>query len=96
MTVNSDYLTSVALASIFLACPINPLHSILSKDEIIRSLKKVEPTVIFCDIECYNQIDEALKEMKLNVKIFTLGGKIGDSEPIEDLLAETGTEESFM
>lgn len=96
MTVNSDYLTSVALAAMFLACPINPLHSILSKEEIIRSLKKVEPTVIFCDIECYNQIDDALKDLKLNVKVFTIGGQIGDFEPIENLLAETGTEKSFM
>lgn len=96
MTVNSDHLTSVALASMFLACPINPLHSILSKEEIIRSLEKVEPTVIFCDFECYNQIDDALKELKINVKIFTLGGQIGNSEPIENLLAQTGMERSFM
>lgn len=88
----SDHLLSILLAAICLVCPINPLHPMLSKEEKIRILKKIQPKVIFCDADLYDQIDEVLKELDLKVKIFTFNGKTDGSEPIENLFSDTNAE----
>lgn len=95
MTDNSVHLASVLLASICIACPIVPLHTMLSKSEIIRILEKTKPTAIFCDAFVYNELNEALKSLKWDIKIFTMEGRIGGVDPIENLLIETGNENNF-
>lgn len=92
---NSDHLASILIASICLACPIAPMHPMLSKQEIVRFLAKTKPTVIFCDASSWCQLNEALEELNLNVKVFTFGEKVDGLERVEDLLMETGEESSF-
>lgn len=96
MAANSDHLAPIVLASFCLACPIAPLHPMLSKQEIARILTKTKPSVIFCDADVYNQLDEAVKELSFKVKVFTIGRKIDGVEPIDNLLVETGDEMSFV
>lgn len=96
MAKNSDELLPIFLASICLTCPIVPLHSMLSKDEIISILEKTEPSAIFCDAEAYDVVNEALKELQSNVKVFIFGEAIDDLEPVGDLMIETGEENSFV
>lgn len=93
---NSDHLVPMYLASICLACPIVPLHSTLSVNEIRNVLTKTKPSVIFCDTEAHDKLTEALNELKLNAKIFIFGEGINDSEPVENLLIETGKESDFV
>lgn len=95
MAENTDYLAPAVFASFCLACPISPLHPMLSKDEISHNLKKTKPSVVFCDVSSYNKMEEALKDAELHAKIFTFGGKSGISEPVENLFTETGVEDDF-
>lgn len=96
MVNHSDHLVPILLASLCLACPINALHPMLSKQEIIRILIKTKPSIIFCAVDEYYRIYEALKELKLNVKIFTFDGHIEGLDAIEILFAETGIENQFV
>lgn len=54
------------------------------------------PKIIFCDIDVYETIVIALKEIDLDVPIFTMDGKIGDSKDVEELLQETNEENHFV
>lgn len=96
MAAHSDHLVAVFLASLCLACPVAPLHPMLTKAEIVRILTKTKPSVIFCDVNVYGKMNEALKELKKDVKVFTFGGKIDGAEPVENLLNETGDENNFQ
>lgn len=93
---HSDHLVPIMVASMCLACPMATLHPMLSKDEIIRFFLKAKPTVVFCDISACDQLNEALKDLSLNVKVFTFGGKVDGFEPVENLFAETGEENRFV
>lgn len=84
-----DHLVSIVLASICLGCPINPLHPMLSQDELVRVLKKTEPAVIFANIDYHSRIDEVLKILGIKTKIFTFDGRTDGSEPVENLFKET-------
>lgn len=95
LTEHSDYLVPIIVAAACLACPIAPLHPMLSKDEIVRYFLKAKPSVAFCDVGACGQLNEALKELKFNVKVFTFGGRVDDLEPVENLLVETGEENDF-
>lgn len=55
-----------------------------------------EPKIVFCDTDVYETVVIALKEIDLDVPIYTFGGKVGVSKDIEELLQETGDENNFM
>lgn len=93
---NSDNLCPVVFASFSLGCPISPLHSELSKEEIVEHFMITKPKAIFCDVDSYTVVDGALKESNLNASIFTFNGQTASSEPIESLLIETGNEKKFV
>lgn len=97
MVNQCDDLLPLFLASTCLACPIVPLHSMLSKEEIVRIFAKTKPCVIFCDTNHLNMISQAIKESQLNkVKVFVVGESIDDFESIQDLFVETGDENHFV
>lgn len=95
MVDHSDYLVPIVMASACLACPIAPLHPMLSKDEIKRFFLKSKPSVAFCDVSACDQLIEALKELPFRVKVFTFGGQVNGIEPVENLFIETGEELVF-
>lgn len=96
MVNHADYLTPVLLASMCLACPINAMHPLLSKQEIAQVLTKTKPTILFCAVDEYGRIEEVLQELKMNITVFTLDGNINGLESVEELFVETGTEELFV
>lgn len=91
----SEHLAPMMVAAICLACPVAPLYSMLSKDEIVRFYLKTKPMMVFCDINAYDQLAEALNELPFSVKVFTFRGKREGVEPVENLLEETGEEDQF-
>lgn len=96
MAKNSDDLLPIFLASICLACPIVPLHSMLSKEEIVNIFSKTKPSAVFCDASSYDLLIEALKELQTNVKVFIFGDALDDSTAVTDLMIETGDENRFV
>lgn len=97
MSGNNDDLFSILLASIGLACPIVPLSPILSKDEIVRILTKIKPSIIFCDAEAklFDLLKEALDELPFNIQVFTFEQHADDVDTVESLFKETGEENAF-
>lgn len=96
MSGNSDHLASLIFASFCLACPISPMHPALTKEEIIRILVKTKPSVIFCDASAVDHLNEALNEIKLNVKVFIFGDISDGSESVGSLFVETDDENQFV
>lgn len=96
LAAHSEHLVPILVASICLACPVAPLYSMLTKDEIVRFFLKTKPTVVFCDISAYDQLAEALNELPFSVKVFIFGGKLDGIEPVENLFVETGEEKDFV
>lgn len=95
MVNHADYLTPILLASMCLGCPINAMHPLLSKQEILQVLTKTKPSILFCTVDEYKRMVEVLMELKMNVNIFILDGKIDGLGSVEELFVETGTEMSF-
>lgn len=96
MAKNSEHVSSIVFASISIGCAVNTLDPSFGKTELIHMLKTTKPVLMFCDIEAYLLVQECLTELGNNAKIFTLGGSKGDSEPIENLFAETHVENDFV
>lgn len=93
---HSDNLVPIIVATICLACPMAPLHPMLTTEEIVGVFQKVKPSVVFCDFDACDQLIEALNELPFTVKVFTFGGQIDGFEPIDNLFIETDEEHSFV
>lgn len=93
---NSHHLAPVAFASLAINCPFNALDPSFGKTEVIHMMKITRPVLVFCDVGCYDLVDECLKELSFEAKIFTFGGSVGRSEPVENLFKETCKENQFM
>lgn len=93
---NSHHLAPVVFASFYMGCPINTLDPSFGKVELIHMLKATKPTLMFCDAENFDLLKESLHELGNNAKIFTFGGKKGDSEQVENLFIENGNDNDFM
>lgn len=93
---NSHHVAPVAFASIAIGCPLNPLDASFGKTELIHMLTIIKPALVFCDVECYELVDECLKQLGNEANIFTFGGSTGRSEPVENLFKETHKENQFM
>lgn len=87
--------TPIVFASISLGCPVNTM-STDHKPHILSTLQLIEPTLLFCEVDKYDVTVECLKELGMTAKIFTLNGKKGDAEPVENLFSETGNEDDFV
>lgn len=96
IAANSHHVAPIFFASISNGCKINPLDPSFGKTEIIHMLGITKPVVMFCDIACYDLLNECLIELKNKAKVFTFGGQIGQSEPVENLFEETHKEHEFM
>lgn len=91
---NVAHVAPIAFAALCIGCPINSMHTIWKLDTI-RVLQMTEPTLIFCEAKLYDLVRECLDAVGNNAKIFTFNGVEGDSEPVENLLVETGDEDDF-
>lgn len=93
---NSHDVAPIVFASIAVGCPIIALDPSFGKTEIIHMLEKPKPVIIFCDIACYELLEETLGELSIEARIYTFDGSIGRSEPVENLFKKTHDEHLFM
>lgn len=92
-----DEFSPIVLAAVCLACPVIPLVTTFSNQEIVDRLKETKPSVIFCDADAYHKcIKCILNELNWEIKVFTFGGRIDDTAPVANLLLETGNEHDFV
>lgn len=93
---NHQDLAPIVYATLCLGCPINSLGPTLSKGEIIHMLKMTKPTLMFCAVETYDLVSDCLLELGNGATIFTFGGQTNNSEAVDDLFAESGSEDDFV
>lgn len=96
ISANSNQVAPIFFASIAIGCLPVALDPSFGKAEIIHMLSITKPTLMFCDIACYDLLIECLAELKNEAKVFTTGGQNGRSEPVENLFKGTGKEHEFM
>lgn len=96
MAKNSHHVAPIVFASISNGCPVNTLDPSFGKTELCHMLKTTKPVLLFCDVEGYELVKKCLSELGNKAKVFTFGGSKGEAEPVENLFAETHTEESFL
>ncbi|KAG4067927.1 hypothetical protein HA402_010613 [Bradysia odoriphaga] len=93
---NSQNVAPIFFASIAVGCSLNTLDTSFGRTELIHMLNITKPVLLFCDVECVDLLEECLKELGINSKIFTFGDSTGDYEPIESLFKETHKETQFI
>lgn len=96
MAENVANLPPIVFASLCLGCPINAMHTGVEKPNIVRMFEMTKPSLIFCDIKVYDLVEECLKKLGNNAKVFTFNGTKGNSESVDCLLNGTGIEEEFV
>lgn len=96
MARNSHHLAPIFFASIANGCPSVALDASFGKAEIIHILSITKPVLMFCDVDCYEILNECLIELGNTAGVFTFGGQKGQSEPVEHLFGETGQENEFL
>lgn len=94
--MNSENVAPIMFASFCIGCSIAALHTTIDKIEIVRIWRKMKPALIFCDVGAYALVEECMKRLDEPIKVFTFGGKIGDSEPVESLFVDNGMDENFV
>lgn len=93
---NSHHVAPITFASIAIGCPVNALDPSFGRTELLHMFKITKPVLLFCDIDCYELINDCLIELDNRARIFTIGGSLGRSEPVENLFKETHKEDQFM
>lgn len=93
---NSHHVAPITFASIAIGCAVNPLAASFGRTELIHMFKITKPVLVFCDIDCYELIDSCLDALGSVARIFTFGGSLGRSEPVENLFKYTHKEDQFM
>ena len=96
MARNSHHVAPIFFASIANGCPINPIDPFFEKIELLHMLKLTQPVLMFCDIDCYDILNDCLSELGNKAKVFTFGGQKGQSESVENLFRETHKEHEFV
>lgn len=93
---NVANLAPAVYASLCLGWPIVAMYTAMEKQSILRMFELSEPKIIFCEVKVYDLVVECLGEVGKKAKIFTFSGTKGESEAVESLFEETGTEEHFV
>lgn len=93
---NSHDLAPIVFASIAIGCPVQTLDPSFGRTELVHILKLTEPVLMFCDIDCYELLNQCLIELGIAAKLYTIGGTKGRSELVESLFKVTHKEDQFM
>lgn len=93
---NTHLLAPIVFASLYLGCPVGAADERFEANEMKHTLSITQPALMFCERSLYAKVRESLDALGNGAKIFTFGGQIGDSEPVESLMVEAGDETSFV
>lgn len=93
---NSEQVYPVVVGCILKGAIINPLHGTFNAYAITKIWSQTNPKIVICDSDAYEAAKAALDEMNNDAKIFTLLSRIPGVSFIDDLLAPTQDENSFV
>lgn len=96
MATDNHHLAPIVFASLCLNCTMSLINPISNELELQHNLSIALPKLMFCDANVYSLVVKCFKDVNHDVQIFTFGGKVGNSKPVEDLFAETLNEKRFL
>jgi 4-coumarate--CoA ligase len=83
-------------ACILIGAPINPLDPMFNVEDITHMFQQTQPKLIVCDYDVYLKVESAIKLIKSDAMMFTIGGKIAGAKCFEELFLPTGIEDEFV
>ncbi|XP_065368180.1 uncharacterized protein LOC135960740 [Calliphora vicina] len=83
---NTTHVSTVMLASFLCGTPVNALFPGFDLENVSLIYSNTRPKIIFCDVENYENIREANKNLNLNALIYLMNGEIAGVKNVKDLL----------
>lgn len=96
MTNNSADIAPLVFAALCLGCPVTAQPISSSKAECLYFLNVVKPSFVFCDLEFCGTLNECLKNLKNDAKLFTFDGQTDESTPVDNLFDGVNDDANFM
>ena len=92
---NSTFVAPVVFGCFLIGAPINSLDVSHKTEDIKHMWGITRPKLVFSDPEKVPLVQEAIKELKLNAKIFTFLENVKGCVSVSEILIKTGKEEVF-
>jgi long-subunit acyl-CoA synthetase (AMP-forming) len=93
VAANSENLAPIVFACFSLGLPINPLSPIMNEKDIVQMFSMTKPKMIFCDADNLKVVQNAVDEMKTDVKIYTVMNKVNGYECATEILRDMEDED---
>ncbi|XP_055523863.1 probable 4-coumarate--CoA ligase 1 [Wyeomyia smithii] len=93
---NGELVAPVVFACFALGIPLNTLDATFKRDDLSFMLEKVKPSVVFCDQETLDEMQESIKMANINPVVFVFGEKVDEFRHVEELMIPTNIEEKFV
>uniref|UniRef100_A0A182Y9R1 Uncharacterized protein n=1 Tax=Anopheles stephensi TaxID=30069 RepID=A0A182Y9R1_ANOST len=97
---NSENVAPLACALLTIGAPFNPLAPGFNEDDMANMLHATNPKLVFCDADNYEVVRKALQRVVADGEqvppIYVFECSRSDVNHAEDLLKETGQEQTFI
>lgn len=94
---NSSSVSFLLTGCVLIGAPISPLDLSFTVNDLKHSFGITLPKLVVCDVEILDKIQQALRELNHDIKIFvTSNMEIEGASSISHLLASVGTEDDFV
>lgn len=92
--LNSNNTVILINACIMLGIPPNPIDVSFTVEDISHMFQQTRPKIVVCDYDIYVKVKCALKTIKNDATIITIG-KVDGAKSFDELLEPTGIEDQF-
>ncbi|KFB41474.1 AGAP008545-PA-like protein [Anopheles sinensis] len=95
---NSENLGPLVCALLSIGAPFNALSPNFNEDDMAHMLGTTKPKLVFCDANNFDVVRSAVTRMRKGITppIYVFEDKRDDVQHAEELLKETGQEDTFM
>lgn len=85
-THNEKFLTPLILAAFTIGTPVNNVNPLYKEEDIRHMFSLTRPSVVFCVPENFQVVQNVLKEIKLESKIFIMGDAVDNAAQCKSAL----------
>lgn len=96
MARNTENLAPLVFALFTLGLPVNSLAPTFTKNDVIQLFSTTRPSLIFCDSDLMNIMQDAIDEIGIKSNIYTLINKIDGYNFVQDLMIESPNDDNFV
>ncbi|CAO1335168.1 unnamed protein product [Diamesa serratosioi] len=96
MARNTENLAPLVFAFFTLGLPINSLAPTFTKSDVIQLFSTTKPSLIFCDSDLINIMQDAIDEIGIKSNIYSLINKVNGYNFVGDLMMESVDDDNFI